>query len=313
MSKEFTFEPSEWIPFKDKEVLERCRNIKREDMEKHENPDFKIKIVPDYSGIVIADMVLRMKESDDEDKTLVMVLPNPDPSGYSQVAEVVNQRRINCRNVNLVIMDEWADESGNIAPVTYKAGFSYSCLKYFVNQIDEDLRMPMENVIYPTNENKNDYSKIIEDRGNGGADVFYGGPGWAGHVAFVDPLTPEFATDSLEEFLEMGSRLVTVHPLTIIQNSLHGTFGQAGDIANVPPKAFTLGPKDIKNCRERIQRHGIMTSGTASSWQKMISRMTLYGPVTPLVPYSIMQLWPTKAYVSEAIATPIAPNELKGY
>ncbi|NLJ41456.1 MAG: hypothetical protein GX352_07610 [Clostridiales bacterium] len=311
--KEFTFSPAPWVPFKDKEVLERCRNIKREDMEKHSNPDFEIKIVPDYSGIVLGDMVMRMKKSDELDEPVLLVLPNPDPSGYSQVAELVNRYKINCRNVHLIIMDEWADENDNIAPLTYKAGFSYSCIKYLVNQIDESLRMPMENVLYPTNENAADYSKIIEDRGNGGADVFYGGPGWAGHVAFVDPLTPEFHTDSVEEFLEMGARMVTPHPLTIIQNSLHGTFGQSGDIANVPPKAFTLGPKDIKNCRYRIQRHGIMTSGTASSWQKMISRLTLYGPVTTLIPYSIMQLWPTTAYVSEAMAAPIEPNELKGY
>ena len=44
MKKEFTFGPAEWIPFKDKEVLQRVRNIKREDMERHDNPEFKIKI-----------------------------------------------------------------------------------------------------------------------------------------------------------------------------------------------------------------------------------------------------------------------------
>jgi len=43
----FQFMPAPWIPFKDKEVLERVRRIKRKDMEKHSNPDFKIKIVSD--------------------------------------------------------------------------------------------------------------------------------------------------------------------------------------------------------------------------------------------------------------------------
>ena len=50
---------------RDKEVLERVRNIKREDMEKHPNPDFKIKIVPDSGAIFVGDMVMRMKMSDD--------------------------------------------------------------------------------------------------------------------------------------------------------------------------------------------------------------------------------------------------------
>jgi glucosamine-6-phosphate deaminase len=311
--KEFTFSPAPWVPFRDKEALERVRNMTRDELEKHPNPDFKIKIVPNYSGIVITDMVMRMKHSDDYDETLVMIIPNPDPAGYMQVAELVNYFKINCRNVHIFSMDEWADEDGNIAPPTYKSGFTYSFLKYFVYQIDESLRMPMENVHYPTNENAADYSKMIEDIGNGGADISYGGPGWSGHVAFVDPLTPEFETDSVEEFIEMGARIVTLHPLTIIQNSLHGVFGQSGDLANVPPKAFTVGPRDIKNARNRILRLGITTSGTFSSWQRMIGRLVLHGPVTPLVPSSIMQLWPTRAYVTESLAAPIQINELAGY
>ncbi|NLJ40067.1 MAG: hypothetical protein GX352_00420 [Clostridiales bacterium] len=311
--KEFTFSPAPWIPFRDKEVLERVRNIKREDMEKHSNPDFKIKIVPSFDGIFINDMVMRMKLSDDLDETLVMIIPNPSPPAYMQVAELVNYFKINCRNVHIFAMDEWADEDGNIAPITYRSGFSYSFLKYLVNQIDEDLRMPMENVHYPTNENAADYTKMIEDIGNGGADISYSGPGWAGHVGFVDPCTPEFGTDSVEEFINMGARIVTLHPLTIIQNSLHGVFGQSGDIANVPPKAFTIGPRDIKNSRNRLEMHGITTSGTYSAWQRIMSRLVLYGPVTPLVPTSVLQLWPTRVYVSEAIAAPIEINELVGY
>ncbi len=39
----------------------------------------------------------------------------------------------------------------------------------------------------PTNENIKDYSKMITETGEGGADVCYSSPGWAGHIAFVDP------------------------------------------------------------------------------------------------------------------------------
>lgn len=311
--KEFNFNPAPWIPFRDKEVLERVRNIKREDMEKHPNPDFKIKIVPSFGSIFVSDMFMRMKMSDDLDQTCVLIIPNPDPVSYIQVAELVNRFRVNCRNVHLFAMDEWADDQGNIAPITFKAGFSYSFMKYLVSNIDEELRMPMENIHYPTNENAADYTKIIEDIGNGGADMCYSGPGWAGHIGFVDPMTPEFACDTVEEFIEMGARLVTLHPLTIAQNSLHGTFGQSGDLANVPPKAFTIGPRDVKNSKNRMEMHGITTCGTYSAWQRMISRLVLYGPVTPLVPSSILQLWPTSVYVSEAIAAPFGCDELMGY
>ena len=311
--KEFTFAPASWIPFRDKAVLDRVRGIKREDMEKHPNPDFKIKIVPSFGSIFVGDMVMRMKLSDELNKPCVMIIPNPDPASYTQVAELVNRFGINCRNVHIFAMDEWADDQGNIAPVTYKAGFGHSFMKYLINAIDEKLRMPMENVHYPTNKTAPDYTKMIEAAGNGGADICYSGPGWAGHVGFVDPNTPEFASESIEEFTEKGARVVTLHPLTIAQNSLHGCFGQSGDIAHVPPKAFTIGPKDVKNSKNRMEMHGITTNGTYSTWQRMISRLVLYGPVTMLVPSSILQLWPTSVYVSEAIAAPFGCDELMGY
>ena len=45
--KQFDFNPSEWVPFKDKKEINRVARIKREDMEKHPNPEFIIKVVPD--------------------------------------------------------------------------------------------------------------------------------------------------------------------------------------------------------------------------------------------------------------------------
>ncbi|GAJ16275.1 unnamed protein product, partial [marine sediment metagenome] len=58
----------------------------------------------------------------------------------------------------------------------------------------------------------------IEDLG--GADACYSGPGWTGHLAFIEPDAPEFE-GSLEEWKKMGPRIVTLSPFTIAQNSLH--------------------------------------------------------------------------------------------
>lgn len=309
----FNFEPAPWVPFRDKKILEQVRRIKREDMEKHPNPDFKIKIVSDVNSIWVADMVMRIHESDIQDKKLVMILPNPCPVTYTAVAEVINRFRINCRNVYTFNMDEWADQDGNVAPESYSAGFNHSFIKYFYSKIDAELRMKRENCNAPTTANIKDYSKMIAECGNGGADICYSGPGWAGHIAFIDPDTPEFACNSLEEFLQMDARIVTLHPLTIAQNSLHGVFGCSGDIANVPPKAATIGPLDVLSSRQRFEAHALSTMGTSSSWQRMTSRLVLYGPVTPKVPSSILQLMPTSVYVSEGIAQEFDCWELVGY
>jgi 6-phosphogluconolactonase/glucosamine-6-phosphate isomerase/deaminase len=313
MDNTFEFEPAAFVPFRDKEVLEYVRTVKREDMEKHPNPDFKIKIVPDPSLLWISDMVLRIRESDEQDKKLVMIMPNPAPALYASVAEIINRFRIDCRNVYTFNMDEWADDEGRVAPESYEAGFNRSFLKYFYGKIDPKLRMKRENCCAPTTENIGDYSKLIAECGDGGADICYSGPGWAGHIAFIDPDTEEFAAESIEEFLKLEARIVTLNPLTVMQNSLHGCFGCSGDIAKVPTKAATIGPADVVNSRNRLEMHCLTTMGSSSSWQRMISRLVLYGPVTMQVPSSILQLMATSVYVSEEIAKSFSCWEDIGY
>jgi 6-phosphogluconolactonase/glucosamine-6-phosphate isomerase/deaminase len=309
---EFVFEPAEFVPFKDREALAKARSVHGKELEKYSNDKMTIRVMKNPHPVIIGDIFTRMKMSDDLDKKQVLILGNPEPETYIPVAELVNYHKVNCRNVHIFAMDEWADQDGNIAPETYPAGFAHSMLKYLVHQIDEKLRMPMSNVHYPTNENLEDYSKMITEVGEGGADVCYSSPGWAGHIAFVDP-SPEFLTDDIDAYLKQGARIVTLHPLTICQNSLHGVFGQSGDIANVPPKAATIGPADVVRSRERIELHSLQTMGTFVSWQRMTSRLILLGPVTPYVPSSIFQILETQIYVSEEIAAPFECWETVGY
>jgi glucosamine-6-phosphate deaminase len=178
-------------------------------------------------------------------------------------------------------------------------------LNHFYGLIREDLRPPVEHWHVFTNENKGTdvYSHMIEDIGGGGADVVYSATGWPGHAAFIDPRTEEFAADSLEEFCKLGSRIVTQHPLTLGENSMFGPMGASGDVWAVPPKAATIGPRDIINARERFEFHECAYAD-GSSCQRMISRLELYGPISMECPASIMRLGKGTCYVSEAIARP---------
>jgi len=308
----FDFKPADYVPFRDREVCERLRKISGKDLEKHHNPDFKIKVMLNPHPVVIGDIFTRIKTSDETDKSLTLILGNPEPETYGPVAELINLHRVNCRNVHIFAMDEWADQDGNIAPVTYRAGFAHSMIKYFVYAIDPELRMPMENVHYPTNKNIADYSKMITDCGEGGADACYSSTGWTGHLAFIDPV-PEFMTDDIGEYLKMDARILKLHPLTVAQNSLHGVFGQSGYLADVPPMAATIGPADVVRSRFRMEIHALQTCGTFSSWQRMISRLVLHGPVTPAVPSSILQLMETQVYVSNELAAPFECWETVAY
>ncbi len=98
-----------------------------------------------------------------------------------------------------------------------------------------------------------------------------------------------------------------------MQNSLHGCFGQSGDIANVPPKAATIGPLDVMRAKERIEVHALLTNCTFSSWQRMTSRLVTHGPVTPYVPSSMLQTKKTQVYIIDEIAAPFECWEKVGY
>jgi len=132
----------------------------------------------------------------------------------------------------------------------------------------------------------------------GGADVCYGGIGWCGHIAFWESsLGYEFG-DDLEAYKKAGPRLVTLTPMTIMQNALH-SFG--GDWSWVPPKANTIGPAQILGARYRsFWLDGYLGGGV--SWQRFIARLVAHGPVNTFVPGSILQTAPTRYVLLGGVA-----------
>ena len=128
-----------------------------------------------------------------------------------------------------------------------------------------------------------DYSARIEALG--GADVCYGGIGWSGHIAFWEPqLGAEFDGD-LEAWKRAGARLVELHPMTVMQNALH-SFGS--DWSWVPPKANTIGPREVLGAKHRsFWLDGDLGGGV--SWQRFIARLVAHGPVSEFVPGSVLQ------------------------
>jgi len=184
-------------------------------------------------------------------------------------------------------MDEYADQDGNTAPISWEGSFQKSMMENFWGIIDEELRPPVSQIHFPTSKVLKDYGKMIEDLG--GADICYGGIGWCGHIAFWEAhLGYEFG-DDIESYKKAGPRIVELHPMTIMQNALHSF---SGDWSWVPPKAATIGPAQILGAKYRsFWLDGYLGGGI--SWQRFIARLVAYGPVNTLVPGSILQTAPT--------------------
>jgi glucosamine-6-phosphate deaminase len=300
MGSEFLYALAEFLPFRDAQVCEIVRRIKKADICKHPNPNFKIRVIEDtqaFSFMYILDIVQGIKQALDEGRKYVVILPAPNPN-YAYAAMMINQLRIPCQHVTTFNMDEYADENGRTAPREWKGGFQYWMWHDFFSRIDPTLRMPESQINFPDTENVTHYSDMIVDAG--GADKCYGGIGWCGHIAFFEPhLGKEFG-DNIQAYLQAGSRIVDLNPITVCQNCLYADAGSAGDWSWVPPKAATIGPRDLAQSKLVSFWNGF--SAGEGAWQRFITRLAAHGPVTPLVPASILQIINSELILSGEIA-----------
>lgn len=301
----FGYGLASFIPFRDLEACERARRIPRTEITKHANPDFKVGVIEDRQEFYQAfadDLVGRIRSARDDGRSLVAILPAGPIPQYELAAKAINAERLSLAHVHTFNMDEYANEDGVTAPVSWPGSFERAMRKEFFGLIDEELRPPDDNIHFPTRAVVNDYGTMIQDLG--GADVCYGGIGWCGHIAFWEAhLGFEFAGD-LEAFKRAGPRLVELHPMTIMQNALHSF---SGDWSLVPPKANTIGPREILGARHRsFWLDGDLGGGI--SWQSFIARLVAHGPVSELVPGSMLQTVRTDYTILGGVADDIVVN-----
>lgn len=305
----FKFAPAEWLPFQDQEVLDRVVN---EDMYAREgrgfeNPDFELKVVQDVHNYFAVDLFQRIRMSDVKNEKLVLILPSPENAVYISVTEALNKYQVSARNVHVFFLYEYANEKGEVAPWQSPFARSGHFMRYFYQRLEEHLRMPMEQIHFFTAENAATYSDELAALG--GADVAYTALSWSGGIGAIDP--EGFPAESLEAFQAMGSRIVTPMPEMIAHDSLRGMFGCSGDIANVPPCAATVGPKDLMAAKLWIDVEYLVGCGGNPAHQKFPLRLAMFGPICPQNPGSLMRLHAGTCYVDPNVAA--APSSLPDY
>jgi glucosamine-6-phosphate deaminase len=283
---EFAFDLAPFLPFRDRAACERARRIRREELTEHPSADFRIAVVDDAGEFYrrfAEDLVGRIRAARDDGRRFVAIVPVGPMPQYEIAARMINDERLSLAHVHTFNMDEYADQDGVTAPPSWPGSFQRAMWEQFFARVDPELRPPEEQIHFPTSDAIADYSARIEELG--GADVCYGGIGWSGHIAFWEPqLGLEFEGD-LDAYRRAGARLVELHPMTVMQNALH-SFG--GDWSSVPPKANTIGPREILGARHRsFWLDGDLGGGV--SWQRFIARLVAHGPVNELVPGSLLQ------------------------
>ncbi len=154
------------------------------------------------------------------------------------VARLVNELELNLHYAHFWGMDEWAVDGREVSE-DFPLSFARADKKLCFNRIEPRLRMPAANLHFPAIDSRAYAASYDAVR----CVVMQGGQGEVKHWAFNDPPRrsgPHVdSPPSPAEYRRLGTRLVELHPMTIIQNAR--TSG-GGVVSNIPTHALSVGP-----------------------------------------------------------------------
>ena len=154
------------------------------------------------------------------------------------VARLVNELEPDLKNAHFWGMDEWYLD-GKEVDENHPLSFAKADKELCFNRIDKKLRMPESNLHFP----KADVTEYVQSWKGVRCAIMQGGQGDIKHWAFNDPVKREKpyeqAPPSAEEYGQLSTRIVDLHPVTVMQNAR--TSG-GGVVTGVPTKAITVGP-----------------------------------------------------------------------
>ncbi len=215
------------------------------------------------------------------------------------VARLVNELDISLRHCHFWGMDEWVVD-GKEAPIDFPLSFARADMELCFNRIRPELAMPKENLHFPGA----DPAEFIASWSQARCLVMQGGQGEVKHWAFNDPLRrePPYAETPPppEEYRKLATRVVELHPITLIQNAR--TSG-GGVVQNVPSQAVTVGPQETWKAEKVSIWHGGMHDNPFG--MRLTALMISQRIVDSSVPMSLLADHPNMQfnYLRSAIGT----------
>lgn len=210
------------------------------------------------------EMVREFEKAAAGDHIVSFIMPVGPTQPYRLMAEKINYRQVNLKNVRFFFMDEYVDdEKDRLIPATHPLSFRGQIGPLLFNRIRPDLMMPKSQIIFPRPEILKDMPKMIKDAG--GIEVCYGGIGIHGHVAFNEP-GPGVA--------KSNPRILDINEFTrTIDSTRHPYVG--GNLENFPHRAITMGMKQCLEARRML----LMTRNEmlGFNWANTILRIAALG------------------------------------
>ena len=220
-----------------------------------------------------------------------LIVPVGPVDQFPLLARMINEERIDCRDVMLINMDEYLTPDDEFVPPDHPLSFRGYMDRAFYQLLDSGLAPRAANRVFPEPRDDGTLQRLIAQRG--GVDACFGGIGINGHIAFNEPPEPGESV-TVEEFARLSTRALPLSRETCTINSV--TVG--GEIGVVPRRAVTVGMKEILAAR-RLRFY------CNRPWQSAVVRQVLHGPITAACPASLLRLHPDATItVADFVARP---------
>jgi glucosamine-6-phosphate deaminase len=224
----------------DPQILKDAASLTPEKMLKLSRPGFKVVFYDTLEDLYCAEALEYIdawKQATDSEPVGICGPIGPTEQ-LPLVARIVNSMELNLKNAHFWGMDEWYLD-GKEAPITHPLSFAKADMDMCFNRICKKLAMPKENLHFPAA----DPTKYNKSWDQARCAVMQGGQGDIKHWAFNDPLPRKGKykdnPPTPQEYLKLGTRVVNLHPVTIMQNARTSGGGQ---MSLVPTQAISVGP-----------------------------------------------------------------------
>jgi glucosamine-6-phosphate deaminase len=226
----------------DRELLDEAARLTAGDLLKLSRPGFSVVFYDTVEDFYLAEALeyIAAWRQATPDRPAGICGPIGPTEQLPLAARLVNALELNLRHCHFWGMDEWVVD-GKAAGLDFPLGFARADMELCFNRIRSDLGMPPENLHFPAV----DPAEYIASWDRARCVVMQGGQGEVKHWAFNDPPRRAGryvdAPPSPEEYRKLTTRVVELHPMTLIQNAR--TSG-GGVVQNVPGQAISVGPAE---------------------------------------------------------------------
>lgn len=265
-----------------KELYEWCK-IPFSELENHPMRKIPFRLVKDSIEMgqwMARELVEEIKTHNLNREIIRAIIPCGPTCWYKPFVNLVNQEKVNLKNLVVFHMDECLDWQGRELPLGHPLNFRGYMLKNFYDPLDPTLAVTEENRLWLNPHNIEEITTKIREAP---IDITYGGWGQDGHIAYNQARRHPFSAVTIEDVRNSTIRIQENNIDTIVAMAQRN-FGCAYQF--VPPMSVTLGVSECLSAKK------VRLWSDTGAWKQTALRVALFGPITPEYPMTFLQEHP---------------------